>query len=187
MSQTTHINIKRRVFPLIKTFRTGPTWVVPSAFALLQLNVILVEYEEMSIYFAPTLSLSLHAFGYKVPNINCSVCKLKRLIHENNMFFFFVVVVVVFVLLLLFLLVSSHLPWECPSADSRRAVVSFWRKNLHDTGQPLRGLSLPSKLTALDMTPLGCLGVKPLHTQKPWEWKSLSTELWSIWRIPYST
>ena len=32
-----------------------------------------------------------------------------------------------------------------PSADSRRAVVSFWRKNVHNTGWPLRGLSLPSK------------------------------------------
>ena len=25
------------------------------------------------------------------------------------------------------------------------AVVSFWRKNVHNTGYPLRGLSLPSK------------------------------------------
>ena len=32
-----------------------------------------------------------------------------------------------------------------PFADSRRAVVSFWRKNVHNTGKPLRGLSLPSK------------------------------------------
>ena len=32
-----------------------------------------------------------------------------------------------------------------PSADSRRAVVSFWRKNVHNTGPPHRGLSLPSK------------------------------------------
>ena len=32
-----------------------------------------------------------------------------------------------------------------PSADSRRAVVSFWRKSVHNTGLPLRGLSLPSK------------------------------------------
>ena len=32
-----------------------------------------------------------------------------------------------------------------PSADSRRAVVSFWQKNVHNTGEPLRGLSLPSK------------------------------------------
>ena len=32
-----------------------------------------------------------------------------------------------------------------PSADSRRAVVSFWRKNVHNTGYPHRGLSLPSK------------------------------------------
>ena len=32
-----------------------------------------------------------------------------------------------------------------PSADSRRAVVSFWWKNLHNIGKPLRGLSLPSK------------------------------------------
>ena len=32
-----------------------------------------------------------------------------------------------------------------PLADSRRAVVSFWRKNVHNTGQLLRGLSLPSR------------------------------------------
>ena len=32
-----------------------------------------------------------------------------------------------------------------PSADSIRAVLSFWRKNVHNTGYPLRGLSLPSK------------------------------------------
>ena len=32
-----------------------------------------------------------------------------------------------------------------PSADSRKAVVSFWWKNVHNTGQPLGGLSLPSK------------------------------------------
>ena len=32
-----------------------------------------------------------------------------------------------------------------PSADSRRAVVSFWRKNVHNTDKPLGGLSLPSK------------------------------------------
>ena len=32
-----------------------------------------------------------------------------------------------------------------PIADSRRAVVSFWQKNVHNTGSPLRGLSLPSK------------------------------------------
>ena len=32
-----------------------------------------------------------------------------------------------------------------PSTDSRRAVVSFWRKNVHNTGNSFRGLSLPSK------------------------------------------
>ena len=32
-----------------------------------------------------------------------------------------------------------------PSADSRRAVVSFWWKNVHNTGLPLGGLSLSSK------------------------------------------
>ena len=31
------------------------------------------------------------------------------------------------------------------SADSRRTVVSFWPKNLHNTSEPLRGLSLLSK------------------------------------------
>ena len=34
------------------------------------------------------------------------------------------------------------------SADSRRAVVSSWRKNVHNTGEPLRGLSLLSKRVA---------------------------------------
>ena len=29
--------------------------------------------------------------------------------------------------------------------DSRRTVVSFFRKNEHNTGLPLKGLSLPSK------------------------------------------
>ena len=29
-----------------------------------------------------------------------------------------------------------------PSADSRMAVVSFWRNNVHNTGYPLRVLSL---------------------------------------------
>ena len=32
-----------------------------------------------------------------------------------------------------------------PSADLRRAVVSFWQKNVHNTGWPLRGLHLSSK------------------------------------------
>ena len=31
-----------------------------------------------------------------------------------------------------------------PSADSRRAVVSFLRKNMHNDGKPLRRLSLKS-------------------------------------------
>ena len=35
-----------------------------------------------------------------------------------------------------------------PSADSKRAVVSFWGKNVHNTGTLLRGLSLPSKSVA---------------------------------------
>ena len=30
-------------------------------------------------------------------------------------------------------------------ANSKRAVVSFWQKNVHNTGQPFRGQSLPSK------------------------------------------
>ena len=32
-----------------------------------------------------------------------------------------------------------------PSADSWRAADSFWRMNVHNTGKPLGGLSLPSK------------------------------------------
>ena len=32
-----------------------------------------------------------------------------------------------------------------PFTDSRRAVVSFWRKNVHSIGQLLRGLSLLNK------------------------------------------
>ena len=52
-----------------------------------------------------------------------------------------------------------------PSADSRRVVISFWRKNVHNTGKPLRGISLPvnvwlDRLIALDITPLGWLGRK---------------------------
>ena len=43
------------------------------------------------------------------------------------------------------LIVKYFLRSSPPSADSRRAVVSFWRKNVHNTGQPLRGLSLSSK------------------------------------------
>ena len=49
----------------------------------------------------------------------------------------------------------QHLSWRLdheiffchslPSAYSRRAVVSFLRKNVHNTGLPLRGLTLPSK------------------------------------------
>ena len=37
---------------------------------------------------------------------------------------------------------NSH---SVPSADSRKAVVSFLRKNAHNTRLPLGGLSLPSK------------------------------------------
>ena len=37
---------------------------------------------------------------------------------------------------------SSH---SLTSANSRRAVVSFWQKHVHNTGYPFRGLSLPSK------------------------------------------
>ena len=32
-----------------------------------------------------------------------------------------------------------------PSADYRRAVVSFWQKNVHSNGYLLRRLSMPSK------------------------------------------
>ena len=42
-------------------------------------------------------------------------------------------------------LIMKYFLWSFPSADSRRAVVSFRRKNAHNTGEPLRGLSLPSK------------------------------------------
>ena len=52
-----------------------------------------------------------------------------------------------------------------PSADSRRAVVSFWRKNVHNTVNRLEDYACPvnvwlGKLTTLDMTPLGWLGRK---------------------------
>ena len=30
--------------------------------------------------------------------------------------------------------------------QSRRAFISFWKKNVHNTGLPLRGISLPSKM-----------------------------------------
>ena len=32
-----------------------------------------------------------------------------------------------------------------PSADSRRVVVSFWQKNVHNIGLLHRGLSMPCK------------------------------------------
>ena len=32
------------------------------------------------------------------------------------------------------LLISNFTGPDLPSADSRRAVVSFWRKNVHNTG-----------------------------------------------------
>ena len=58
-----------------------------------------------------------------------------------------------------------------PSADSKRAAVSFWQKNVHNTGQLLSGLILPSKvwsgkLTMLNMTPLARLGCKTLTQTK---------------------
>ena len=45
-------------------------------------------------------------------------------------------------LIMNYFLSHSH---SLPSADSRKAVFSFWQKNVHNTGQPLRGLILPSK------------------------------------------
>ena len=43
-------------------------------------------------------------------------------------------------------LIMKYFLWSSlPSPDSRRAVVSFWWKNVHNTGKPLRGLSLSSK------------------------------------------
>ena len=51
-----------------------------------------------------------------------------------------------------------------PSADSRRAVVSFWQKNAHKYWLPLRGLIFLGKwlgkLTTLDMTLISWLGHK---------------------------
>ena len=32
-----------------------------------------------------------------------------------------------------------------PSANSRRAFISFWQKSVHRTGKLLRGLNLPSR------------------------------------------
>ena len=42
-------------------------------------------------------------------------------------------------------LMVKYFLWSFPSADSRRAVVSFLRKNMPNTGYLLRGISLPSK------------------------------------------
>ena len=49
--------------------------------------------------------------------------------------------------ILSWMLIMKYFLWSfsVPTADSRRAVVSFWQKNVHNTGQPLRGVSLPSK------------------------------------------
>ena len=56
-----------------------------------------------------------------------------------------------------------------PSADARRTVVSFWRKNMHNTGQPLRVLSLPRNSMARYSDQLGVtlMGHK---TSTPFEW-----------------
>ena len=71
-----------------------------------------------------------------------------------------------------------------PSADSRRAVVSFWRQNVHNTGYPLRELSLVKvwlgKLTAFSMTPLGWLGRKT-HTQKKKKKKHTKKKMLDEW------
>ena len=58
------------------------------------------------------------------------------------------------------------------SADSRRTVVSFWQKNVDNTGKPLRRLSLPSKKRGY-VNWLCCLtwpdwvdwAIKPQHKQ----------------------
>ena len=60
-----------------------------------------------------------------------------------------------------------------PSADSRRVFVSFWQKNVHNSGQPLRGLSLPSKsvVRKTDCTqhnPTGLTEWLNLNTNKQW-------------------
>ena len=59
------------------------------------------------------------------------------------------------------LIMNMFYGYSLPSADSRRAVVSFCWKNVHNT-LPIRGLILPSKgkLTTFNMTPMGCLGRK---------------------------
>ena len=44
------------------------------------------------------------------------------------------------------LIMKYFLRHSLPSANSRRAVVRFWRKNTHNTGLPLGGLSQPSKI-----------------------------------------
>ena len=44
-----------------------------------------------------------------------------------------------------YLIMKYFYDHSLPSADSRRAVVSFWWKNVHNTGYLLRGLSLLSK------------------------------------------
>ena len=59
-----------------------------------------------------------------------------------------------------------------PSADSRRAVFSFWRKNLHNTGEPLRRLKSAQKkvwLGKLTVSTWPCWvdwALKPQHKQK---------------------
>ena len=58
-----------------------------------------------------------------------------------------------------------------PSADSRRTVVKFLRKNVHNTGKPLRGLSLPSKRVVSSTWPHWIdWAVKPQHKLKLFKW-----------------
>ena len=43
-------------------------------------------------------------------------------------------------------LIMKYFLWSfSPFRWFKKAVVSFWQKNVHNTGKPLRGQSLPSK------------------------------------------
>ena len=78
------------------------------------------------------------------------IWKISEFLSENFQFFFFAVKISIYLNRRVFVMgFMETWSWNIfyghslPSADSRRAVVSFWRKNVHNTGKPLTGLSLP--------------------------------------------
>ena len=83
--------------------------------------------------------------------------------------------------------IGNILLWKLIMKYSRRAVVSFRQKNVHNTGYPLEDYACPvkvwlGKLTALNMTPLGWLVCKTsTHTNKIQQ-KNTDIFVISLWK-----